>query len=268
MTISGRIGMVLMGLFLFLAVAGPSLAPQDPMRLDLSATFEAPSWSHPMGTDENGADVLSAVLTGARVGFGISLLTVLCGLLVGGLLGAIAGTFGGLADLLLMRLVDVVFSFPGLLLNLFVLSLVKSPTVGHLIFALVITSWAGFARVARGQALEIRHREFVVAARALGASPARILFFHIVPNILPPLVVQASFSFAAYLLVEAGLSFLGLAPTLVSWGQLIAQGSRYLLVAPHLAIFPGLCLGLCVLGANLLGDHVRDAWDQRANPAR
>ncbi len=262
MSLSGRIGAVLMGAFLLVALFGPALAPQDPGRMDLAHAFAAPSAAHPLGTDENGADVLSGVLAGARTGFGIAFVTVLCGFVLGGLAGAFAGTFGGLWELLLMRLVDVVFSFPGLLLNLFILSLVKTPSTGHLVFALAMTSWAGFARVARGQALELRQREFIVAARALGASPARILFAHILPNILPPLIVQASFAFASYLLVEAGLSFLGIAPLTVSWGQLIAQGSRYLLVAPHLALFPGACLGLCVLGANLLGDGLRDLWDR------
>ncbi len=263
MTISGRAGLVLVVFFSLVALAGPLVAPHDPTGINLDNTFEGPSLRHPLGTDENGSDVLSAVLTGARVGFFISLSTVLCGLLIGGFIGSVAGYAGGLADIIFMRMVDIVFSFPGLLLNLFVLSLVKTPSVGHLVFALAITSWAGFARVARGQAQEIRKREFILASRALGASHVRILFTHIIPNIVPPLIVQASFTFAAYLLVEAGLSFLGLAPTMISWGSLIAQGSRYLLVAPHLAIFPGACLGLCVLGANLLGDQIRDAWESR-----
>lgn len=262
MSLSGRAGLVLTAIFLFIAIFGPVLAPHDPSRMELAQAFSPPDGEHLLGTDENGVDVLSAVLAGARTGFGIAFVTVFCGLVIGGLAGAFAGTFGGLWEMILMRLVDVVFSFPGLLLNLFILSLVKTPSVGHLVFALVITSWAGFARVARGQALELRSREFIVAARAMGASGSHILFAHVLPNILPPLIVQASFSFAAYLLVEAGLSFLGIAPISVSWGQLIAQGSRYLLVAPHLAIFPGACLGLCVLGANLLGDGLRDLWDR------
>lgn len=265
MSLSGRIGFFLITLFALVALFGPVVAPYDPTHMNLEQAFSSPNTAHLLGTDENGIDVFSSVLAGARTGFGIAFVTVFCGLLVGGLAGAFVGTFGGWSELILMRLVDVVFSFPGLLLNLFILSLVKTPSMGHMVFALTMTSWAGFARVARGQALELRNREFITATRALGASSLRILFVHVLPNIVPPLIVQASFSFASYLLVEAGLSFLGIAPIGVSWGQLIAQGSRYLLVAPHLALFPGACLGLCVLGSNLLGDGLRDWWERNVS---
>lgn len=247
-----------MTVFALMAVFGTYISPYDPGEINLENALKPPHSTHLLGTDENGGDILSLVLTGAKTGFWVSTVTVLWGLFFGGIIGAVAGYKRGITDQILMRTVDIVFSFPGLLLNLYVLSLVKQPTHLHMIFALSITSWASFARLSRGTALAVSNLDFIKALEIMGASPNRIIFRHIIPNILPNLLVQFSFSFATYLLVEAGLAFLGLAPPEPSWGNLIAQGTSYLLVAPHMVIIPGIFLGICAVGANLLGDALRD----------
>ncbi|MBU1218490.1 ABC transporter permease [Myxococcota bacterium] len=257
-SLSGKIGITLISLYLLIALFGPLLAPSDIGRVNLDNALSTPNSSNFFGTDENGTDLLSLILHGGRTGFIVSAVTVLCGMFIGGILGAFSGYKRGIYDQVIMRSVDIVFSFPGLLLNLYVLSLVKQPTHLHMIFALCITSWASFARLSRGNALSIARRDYIIALQTMGASTYRIVFRHIIPNLLPTLLIQFSFSFATYLLVEAGLAFLGLAPPTPSWGNLIAQGTSYLLVAPHMVLIPGAFLGLAVLGANLLGDGLRD----------
>ncbi len=256
--LSGRIGFAVFMLHTFLAVAGPYIA--GPVNyMDLAHALSPPSMAHPFGTDENGVDLLAAVIAGTRPGFMTAFVTVLLGLVIGGTLGAASGYLGGWFDAIVMRMVDIIFSFPGLLLNLYVLSLVKNPSYIHMIVALTLTSWAGFARLARGQAAIIARQPFISSLEAMGASKTRIILLHVLPNVAPVLMVQSTFYFGVYLLVEAGLSFLGVAPQAdVSWGLLIQQGTRYLLAAPHIAFFPGLFLGISVLGINLAGDTLRD----------
>jgi peptide/nickel transport system permease protein len=258
------VGALLVGAFLLTALAGPTLAPYPPEAQNLDHLLEPPSRAHLLGTDENGCDVLSQLLFGARLAAGISLTTVALCLLVGVAVGTLAGYFGGAVDDAIMRLVDVLLAFPGILLNLAIVAMVPSAGVGIFIFALAINGWVGYARVARGQVLEVREREFVVAARALGASPLRIMRRHVVPNVLAPLVVQATFGFAGIILVEASLSFLGLGRLHpYSWGALLAQGTTYLWRTQHLAMVPGLAIAAVVLGCNLLGDGLRDRLDPR-----
>jgi peptide/nickel transport system permease protein len=183
---------------------------------------------------------------------------------VGVTLGGIAGYAGGWVDEVLMRIVDVLLAFPGILLALFITS-VLGPGLSNVIFALSFTGWTGYARLARGQVLTLREREYVQAARALGSGPGRILVHHLLPNAAGPLLVQATFALPGAILAEASLSFLGLGvpPGTPSWGALVDQGTQYLLVAPHVALFPGVALALTVLGFNLLGDALRDALDPR-----
>jgi peptide/nickel transport system permease protein len=172
--------------------------------------------------------------------------------------GTLAGYFGGVIDELLSRFIDVLLAFPGILLNLAIVAIVPSAGAGVFVFALAANGWVGYARVARGQVLEVREREFVIAARALGASPTRIMLRHVVPNILSPLVVQATFAFAGVITVEASLSFLGLGRLHPwSWGALLAQGTTFIWRTQHLALVPGLAIAAVVLGCNLLGDALR-----------
>ncbi|HZI12795.1 MAG TPA: ABC transporter permease [Myxococcus sp.] len=260
----GRFGLAVAVLWVLTALLAPRLAPQAPDAIDLAAELARPGPGHLLGAGENGIDVLTHVLYGARVSLVVSVFAVLLSALVGVTLGGVAGYAGGWVDEALMRLVDVLLAFPGLLLALFITA-VLGPSLANVVFALSFSGWTGYARLARGQVLTLREREYVQAARALGASPGRILLRHLLPNAAGPLLVQATFALPGAILAEASLSFLGLGvpPGTPSWGALVDQGTQYLLVAPHVALFPGLALALTVLGFNLLGDALRDALDPR-----
>ena len=254
-----------LGLCLFLVLLGalaPWLAPYAPGRLDLSAELAPPSPRHLLGAGENGVDVLTHLLYGTRISLTVSLFTVLLSAGLGTVLGGVAGYFGGLFDGVLMRAVDVLLAFPGILLSIFITA-VLGPSLLHVVLALSITSWTGYARLMRAQFLTLRQREFVLAARVLGASDGRILWRHLLPNATGPLAVQATAALPGVILAEASLSFLGLGvpPGTPSWGALVDQGMQYLLIAPHIAIFPGLALAVTVLAFNFLGDGLRDVLD-------
>lgn len=265
MRIATLVGAVFVGAFLVAAFLGPLLAPQDPLAQNLDHVLEGPSTDHLLGTDENGGDLLSMVLSGARVALLVSGFTVALCFTIGTLVGASAGYLGGWVDEALMRVVDILLSFPGIILNLAIVALVERPSIGFIVFALAANGWVGYARVARGQALAVREREYVQAARAMGAGFPRILFVHVVPSILGPLVVQATFGFGSIILVEASLSFLGLGPAIpYSWGSMLAQGTTYLWRSTTLAAVPGVAIAVVVLGCNLLGDGLRDKLDPRS----
>lgn len=258
------VGMLLLAVFFFAAAFGPALAPYGPETQNLSHLLEKPSHAHLLGTDENGCDVLSELLYGARLAAEISLVVVGLCLAIGIAIGTVAGYFGGAIDDAIMRLVDVLLAFPGILLNLAIVAIVPSAGVGVFVFALTVNGWVGYARVARGQVLQVREREYVQAARAMGASPWRIMIRHVLPNTLSPLIVQATFGFAGVILVEASLSFLGLGQLHnYSWGALLSQGTTYLWRTQHLAMAPGVAIALVVLACNLVGDGLRDRFDPR-----
>lgn len=262
------IGTALLLLFLLMALFGPFLAPYSPTAQSLDHLLELPSRAHLLGTDENGCDLLSQLLYGARLAAGLSVAVVGLCLTIGILLGTLAGYFGGIIDEIIMRVVDILLAFPGILLNLAIVAMVRSAGVSVFIFALTINGWVGYARVARAQVLQIREREFVLAARALGANSWQIMRRHIVPNILSPLIVQATFGFAGVILVEASLSFLGLGHLQAySWGALLAQGTTYLWRSQHLAMLPGLAIASVVLACNLVGDALRERLDPRRKNA-
>ncbi len=258
------LGAAIVLLFVACALFAPWLAPYSPDAIDLPLEFAGPSLAHPFGTGENGIDVFTHVLYGARVSLAVAVATTLCSAVFGVLAGALAGYLGGLWDEVLMRIVDVLLAFPSILLAIFITA-VLGPALEHVVLALVLTGWVGYARLARGQVLALRERDFVQAARALGATPGRILLLHLVPNIAGPVLVQATFGLPAVILAEVSLSFLGLGvpPGTPSWGALLDAGASYLLVAPHLVLFPGLAVAAVVLAFNLLGDGVRDALDPR-----
>lgn len=261
------VGLFLLSLFVLGGVLGPLLWRVSPLTQDLEHLLLGPSWQHPLGTDENGCDVLAALLHGARLAAGISLSVVSLCLSTGVVIGTLAGYLRGLWDDIIMRVIDILMAFPGILLNLAIVAVVKQASVGVLIFALAVNGWVGYARVVRGQVLQVREREFVQAARALGASPLRIMALHILPNVMSPLIVQATFGFAGVILVEASLSFLGLGPAVpYTWGALLAQGTNYYWRAQHLLWAPGVAVALVVLGCNLLGDGLRDYLDPRRQP--
>jgi peptide/nickel transport system permease protein len=259
-----RVGPVLVGVFACMALFGPWLAPHDPARIDLRHELNPPSAAHWMGTADNGIDVLSAILCGAQSSAVIAVCTVGLSLLFGGALGVFAGYKGGRLDQLITAFSDLVQAFPSIVLNIAILALVARPGRIHLVLSLSVTGWVLFARLARAQALVLRDAEYVQAAIALGASEARVLWRHVVPNLLPALVVQASGALGGAVLAESTLSFLGLgASDTVSWGQLLDQGSAVLLRFPHVALFSGATIALTALGFQLSGDYLRDKLDPK-----
>jgi len=247
------------------ALAAPVLAPHDPLRQDLGNTLARPGRTHLLGTDNVGRDVLSRVIWGTRVSLVAGLVSVAIAALAGSLLGAVAGYSGGRLDGLLMRAMDAVLSFPPLVLAL-ALGAVLGAGLGGVLVALGVVYTPTFARLMRGQVLAVKAREYVDAARALGAPSWRIAWHHVLPNAITPIVVQASLSVAFAILAEASLSFLGLGvqPPEASWGSMINAGRGYLQQAPWIVFGPGAALFVTVVGLNFVGDAVRDALDPRA----
>jgi peptide/nickel transport system permease protein len=260
-------GVVVASAFLLLAVVGPWLAPYSPASIDLEAQYQLPSARHLLGTGDNGVDVLSVILHGARLAGIVALGSVGISVLVGAALGTLAGYRGGRADHVITGLADLVQAFPAVVLNIAILALVARPGVLHVVLALSVSGWVLFARIARAQTLLLRETDFVGAARLLGASEAHVLWHHVAPNALSPLLVQATSALGGAVLAESTLSFLGLGPGAVaSWGALLDQGSAVLLRFPHVALIAGATIALTVLGFNLAGDWLRDRLDPMSAP--
>lgn len=259
-----RIGLLIVALAVFAAVAGPVLSPYDPSSQELARRLEGPSTTHPLGLDELGRDILARLLAGARISLMVGIAVVGVSSVVGMLFGSIAGYFGGRVDDVISRVVDVLMAFPGILLAIALVA-VLGPSLTNVVLALSVIGWVGYARLVRGQALRAREFEFVQAARALGAGPARIVLRHILPTAYPAVVVQATIGMAGAIIAEASLSFLGLGvqPPTPSWGTMLDAGRSHLFDAPHLTIFPGLAIALLVLGFNFLGDGLRDRVDPK-----
>lgn len=259
-----KAGFSLLAFFGVAAAAAPLIAPYSPYAQDLLRGLDTPTPAHPMGLDLLGRDILSRVIYGARVSFAAGFTVIAVSSLIGTLIGGVAAVWGGRLDMLLMRLVDVVQAFPGILLAIAVMA-VLGPGFGNLLVALCLTGWAGFARLTRGQILSLREREYVTAAVAAGAGRWRILTRHLLPNAAAPLLVEAAFGMASVIVAEAGLSFLGLGvqPPEPSWGSMLNEGRAFLLIAPRLTVFPGLCLMLLALAVTLVGDALRDRLDVR-----
>ena len=264
-SVPGRWGFALTLLLVIVALAAPWLAPYDPVAQNLPARLLAPTASHWMGTDELGRDILSRIIFGTRVSMLVSVCVVFGAGIIGLAIGAVAGYFGGWFDHLInIILINAFLSFPGILLAI-AFAAFLGPGLKNVIFALVVTGWAGYARLARAQILQAKEMEYVLAARSLGASHARILVRHLLPNILQPILVQATIAMAGAILAESTLSFLGvgiLAP-MPSWGAMLNDARGHLFDAPHLVIFPALAVMTAVLAFNLLGDALRDWLDPR-----
>ena len=236
----------------------------DPNQIDLEKILAGPRIDNWLGNDDLGRPVWDRIVVGARTSFLVALWVVSISLTVGTLVGAISAWQGGWVDHVIVRIMDVFLAFPGMLLAI-VLSGILGPGIENVVIALVLVGWVGFARLARAQTLSLREREHVQAAIALGGGVRRILTYHIIPLIAAPLIVEATFGIAGAVIAEAGLSFLGLGvqPPQASWGSMIRDGTRYMLVAPHMVLAPGLILMFVVLAANLLGDQLRDYMDVR-----
>ena len=264
-SILARVGFIAGLILVLTAVLAPWIAPADPAAQNLPARLESPSRAHWMGTDELGRDILSRTLYGARISLLVSICVVSgCGL-IGLTMGMLAGYAGGWYDRVInLLLVNAFLSFPGILLAI-AFAAFLGPGIGKVILALVITGWAGYARLARAQVLKVKEMEFVLAARSLGASHLRIMVGHLLPNILQPILIQATIGMAGAILAESTLSFLGLgvlAP-IPSWGAMLNDARGHLFDAPHMVVFPALVVMTAVLSFNLLGDAWRDWLDPR-----
>jgi len=256
------IGLISLSIILLIALFSPWIRPYNPLEMDLSRLLEPPSLKHPFGLDENGLDLLSQVLHGARISLLVAFTVVSISLVLGLIIGSISAWYGELLDQILMRVVDMMSAFPRFLLALAILAMLGS-SVFNLILAMCVSGWAGFARLVRAEVLHLKKEEYILSALSYGSPPARILTLHIWPNLLGILLVQAAFSLVAVVIAEAGLSFLGLGvpPELPSWGRLLNSGRQVLGEAPHLSFFPGLMLFLLVLSFQLCGDGLRDFFD-------
>tara|TARA_B100000886_G_scaffold338687_1_gene302123 strand:- start:5454 stop:6341 length:888 start_codon:yes stop_codon:yes gene_type:complete len=254
-------------LLFFMGIFAPLISPYDPNSQDLLKTLQPPAWfsgQHFLGTDHVGRDILSRIFFGARISLIISLTVVLISGCIGVFLGAISGYFIGFYDFLIQKLVEVVWAFPPLLLAIAVVAFFGQG-LSILIIALVLQRWIPYCRVSRGQALSLRDRDFVHAARSLGATSPRIIGVHILPNLMQATLVIGTFAMADAIIAEASLSFLGLGvpPEIPTWGSMLADGRTYISTSWWLAFFPGLCIFCTVLGINMLGDGMRDIFDPR-----
>jgi peptide/nickel transport system permease protein len=249
------IGGLLLALLMLVAIIGPLVLRVSPFAIDLSRVLAPPSRHNWLGCDSLGRDQLSRVVWGARLSLGVSTVVVALSLTIGGLIGGASAIAGGRIDSLIMRAVDIVMAFPGFLLAL-ALAAILGPGLVDLVIALTAMGWTGYARMVRGEVLSLREREYIEAARVLGAAPRRLLFSHLVPALAGPLAVQATFGVGGVIVAEAALSFLGLGarPPTPSWGNMLDAGRAFILVAPVLTTAPGVAIGLSVLGFNLVGD--------------
>lgn len=259
-------GIVLVVIFTVLAIFAPWIAPHDPAEIHLPARLSGPSATHWLGTDELGRDMLSRIIYGARISMLVGSSVVTVALILGLIVGCIAGYYGGRVD----RIVNIVImnaflSFPGILLAIAFVAFL-GPGIFNLILALSIGGWVGYARLVRAQVLATREREFIEAARALGASDWRVITRHVLPNMIQPVIVQAAIGMAGAILAEATMSFLGLGvpPPAASWGSMLNDGRAHLFDAPHLVLFPAFAVMLAVLSFNFIGDALRDYLDPRA----
>ncbi len=260
------VGVVLVCVFAFAAIFAPSISPQDPAHIDLPIRLQSPSAQHWCGTDELGRDILSRLIWGARISLFVGSSVVAGSLLLGLIIGSLAGYYGGGID----RFVNVVLmnaflSFPGILIAIAFVAF-RGPGIFNLVLALSLGGWVGYARLVRAQVLAVREREFVEAARALGAGDLHIVTRHILPNIIQPVIVQAAIGMAGAVLAEATMSFLGLGvpPPTASWGSMLNDARSHLFDAPHLVLFPAVTVMLAVLAFNFIGDGLRDLLDPRS----
>lgn len=262
-------GMALLALYVLLALAAPLVTDQDPLRNDLARMLDQPSWEEPLGTDHLGRSLLARVIYGARISLSVSFAALLSILLIGVTVGAVAGFYGGRTDSILMRLVDVLLAFPGLVLVLAIAGML-GPSLLNVLIAMVAVEWVKYARVVRGQVLSLCRTEFVESARAVGAGGPWIIFRHLLPNVISPVLVLATLDMGNIILAISALSFLGLgaqAPV-PEWGRMLSDAAPYMQFAPRLMIVPGAAIFIVVLALNLVGDGLRDVLDPKGYTQR
>ncbi len=259
------IGGYLIVFFVIVSIVGPHLTVHDPVSVDYSTRLLAPSSDFWLGTDHNGRDIFTRLVHGMSITLYIGFLSVLIGVFIGVPLGIVAGYYGKIIDTFIMRCIDVLLAFPGILLAIALVSVLGGSII-NVIIAVGIFSVPGFARIVRGSTMAVSKLEYIDAVRALGATDLRIIFLHILPNIVSPIIVQATIRVAIAILIASGLSFLGLGaqPPTPEWGAMLSQGRSYMFDHPHVALFPGLAIVSVVLAFNLFGDGLRDAFDPRS----
>ncbi len=255
---------ILFFLFIIPALLAPWIVPFDPEEMVLSEQLQLPSWNHPLGQDQNGSDILSRLLMGARISLYVGFWVIGISGGIGIAVGLISGYYGGWLDVIIMRIVDVLLAFPGLLLAIALVA-VLGPNLNNVIIALTVLGWVSYARLVRGQVLSVKEQEYVLASQTSGISDARVMVRHILPNVIQPVIVQATFNLAGTIIAESSLSFLGLGvpPGTPSWGTMLSEGKDVLIEAPHVSIFPGLAIMLVVMVCNMLGDALRDYFDPK-----
>jgi len=259
------LGMVFIGALLLTAIFAPYLPLHDPFKMDLPAQYQPPSWDHPFGTDEMGMDIFSKVIWGTRIDLLVAFITLGTATAVGSCLGAISGYLGGKIDEVIMRVADIFLSIPGLIFALLISAAIGTRSIETVMISLSIVWWPSYARLVRGQTLSLRETLFIEAERAVGANRRRILFSHVLPNCLTPIIVSVTMDVGRAILATASLSFLGVGagPGAAEWGRMIADGRNWIQYYPWMVIFPGLAIFISVLGFSLLGDALRDIFDPR-----
>ena len=257
------IGLIALTFFALVAIFAPVLAPYDPSEIITSDT-QAPSLSHLFGTDDLGRDVFSRAVHGARISLTVGFVAVIIAILVGTVFGAVSGFYGGLTDSTIMRFVDIMLAFPSIFLILAIQVMLK-PNIYNVMVVIGLTSWMGVSRLVRGEFLTIKERQYVEAARAIGANDIRIIFLHILPNAMPPLIVAATLGMAGAILTESALSFLGLGvqPPTSSWGNMLMDSQAYLIDAPWMAVIPGILILVTVLSLYFVGEGLREEFSPR-----
>lgn len=250
--------------FILLAILAPVIAPYDPTKMSPADKLQGPTAEHWLGTDDKGRDILSRLLYGARISLTVGILSTLIGAAVGIGLGLVSGYYGRWIDSLIMRICDVLLAFPGILLALAIVAILGASTI-NVIIAVAFFAVPTFARIVRGSVLSVKKLEYIDAIRALGANDFRIIFMHILPNILSPIIVQATLYIASAIITASALSFLGMGtkPPTPEWGTMLSDGRSYIRQAPHITFFPGMVIFLVVIGFNLFGDGLRDALDPK-----
>ncbi len=262
---TAMIGGYLILFLIIVALVGPLLTVYDPLKVDFGTRLLPPSSDHWLGTDHNGRDIFTRLVHGTSITLYIGFLSVVVGLVIGVPLGVLSGYYGKMLDSFIMRCIDVLLAFPGILLAIALVS-VLGGSINNVIIAVGIFSVPGFARIVRGSTMAVSKLEYIDAVRALGASDLRIIILHILPNIISPIIVQATIRIAIAILIASGLSFLGLGaqPPTPEWGAMLSQGRSYMFDHPHVALYPGLAIVLAVLAFNLFGDGLRDAFDPQS----
>ncbi len=258
------LGLIIVLIYVLLAIFAPLLAPYDPLKQSLPDMLQKPNAQHLLGTDEVGRDILSRILYGSRISLRIGFTVVILAFLIGVPIGIIAGYYGGILDSLLMRTMDVLMAFPGMLLAILFVSIL-GPGLNNAILAVGLFTVPSFARLARGETLSLKHCEYIEASKAIGAGNFRIIVTHVLNNIMAPLIVTSTLSFGNSILTTSGMGFLGIGaqPPTPEWGAVLSSGRQYLLMAPHVTMIPGLAILFLVLGLNLLGDGLRDVLDPK-----